>query len=240
MRNTIYVFSLVVIGIAACKKSGSSSANCKVSTVTLVPTGGSPSVVSFTYGNDGKLQFMNTGSQVAEYFYRTNGFTRRTSSGNGWYTNQYVELNAAGFPVVKKDSTYNGQSLNQVTNYTFEYDNQGQLIKTFKDNNATPLETFTWTNGNLVKYQSGANSYIMDYFTDKTNRDYAFLDLQIFVFFGTNPAKSKNLLKSLTSGGNQLNFQYQYDPKGNIKEWIGTILGSPDTVMRATQSVVCD
>jgi hypothetical protein len=80
----------------------------------------------------------------------------------------------------------------------------------------------------------------MDYFPDKANRDYSFLDLQIFVFFGINPAKSKNLLKSLTSSGNQINFQYQFDTKGNIKEWIATALGSPDTVMSATQQSMCN
>jgi hypothetical protein len=240
MRKVISLFALILVGFAACKKSGSSSANCKIATVSLLPTGGAPTVVNFTYDNDGKLKFMNTGSQVAEYFYHPKGFTRRTSSGNGWYTNGFVELNAAGLPVIKKDSTYNGQSLSQSNIYTFEYDNQKQLIKTFKDNSAQPLETFDWSNGNLVKYQSGNTTYIMDYFPDKTNRDFSFLDLQIFVFFGINPAKSKNLLKSLTSGGNQINFQYQFDTNGNIKDWVATALGSADTVMRATQQSMCN
>jgi hypothetical protein len=240
MRNIIYLFTIIFIAFAACKKSGSSSAKCKITTVSLVPTGGTPTVVNFTWGDDGKLKFMNTGGQVAEYFYRANGFTRRTSSGSSWYTNQYVELNAAGAPIVKKDSTYNGQNLSNSSIYTFEYNNQGELIKTFKDNSAQPLETFTWSNGNLVKYQSGNVTYIMDYFTDKANRDYCFLDLQIFVFFGTNPAKSKNLLKSLTSGGNQINFQYRFDTRGNIKDWFATALGSSDTAMKATQQFVCD
>jgi hypothetical protein len=240
MRNSIYLFIIVLFAFAACKKSGSSSSKCQVATVSLVPTAGTPTVVNFTYDDNGKLKFMNTGAQVAEYFYRSNGFTRRTSSGNGWYTNQYVEFNASGLPIVKKDSTYNGQSLSNSSIYTFEYNNQGELIKTFKDNSAQPLETFTWSSGNLVKYQSGNTAYIMDYFPDKANRDFCFLDLQIFVFFGTNPAKSKNLLKSLTSGGNQINFQYQFDTRGNIKEWVATALGSPDTVMRATQQFICN
>lgn len=240
MRNTVYLFCLLILILAACKKSGSSSSNCKVTNVSLVPTGGTPSIVNFTYDDEGRLKFMNSGGQVAEYFYHTKGFTRRSSTGNSWFTRSYVELNASGLPVIKKDSTYNGQSLNSTTVYTFEYDNQGQLLKTFKDNSATPLETFTWSNGNLVKYQSGSTNYFMEYYTDKPNKDYGFLDLQIFVFFGINPAKSKNLLRSLTSSGNQLNFQYQYDPKGNIKEWYAALTGSPDTAMKATQATICD
>jgi hypothetical protein len=123
MRKVICLFALIHFGFAACKKSASSSANCKITTVSLLPTGGTPTAVNFTYANDGKLKFMNTGGQVAEYFYHSNGFTRRTSSNNGWYTNGFVELNAAGLPVVKKDSTYNGTSLSQSHIYTFEYDN---------------------------------------------------------------------------------------------------------------------
>lgn len=52
MRNNIYLFAIIFLGFAACKKDGSSSADCNVVTVSLLPAGGTPSVVNFTYGDE--------------------------------------------------------------------------------------------------------------------------------------------------------------------------------------------
>lgn len=240
MRTTTCLWALILFAFASCKKNGNGSSNCKITTVSMIPTGGSPTVVNFTYDNEGKLKFLNTGSQSVEHTYYPNAFKRRSSSGNGWSTVSFVELNAAGHPTVKKDSTYNGQILSQSHINTFEYNNNGELIATYKDNNPQPEETFTWNNGNLVKYKAGNVTYIMDYYTDKKNSDFGLIDLQIFVALGVNPAKSKNLLKSLTSGSDQLVFLYEFDSKKNIKEWNATLLGSPDTVIRTTQQFTCD
>lgn len=241
MRSTICLFSLLLIGFAACKKNGNDKpVNCKIASVIMMPTGGSPQVVNFTYDNSGKIKFMIVGSQTVEHFYYANGYKRRSTSGNGWVTNSFIELNAGGKPVSKKDTVYNGQSVSNTYITTFEYNNQGDLIKTFKDNNAQPAETFTWDNGNLVKYQTGNTSYILDYYTDQTNRDFGYIDLQLVASVGMNPAKSKNLLRSLTSGGTQMNFHYQFDPTGNIKKWNATFLGNADTVIRTTQQFMCD
>jgi hypothetical protein len=241
MRRTIYLFSLLLIGIAACRKNGDDKpVNCKITSVFMLPNGGSPEVINFSYDNSGKLKYMVVGNQTVEHFYYTNSYKRRISSGNGWVTNSYIELNTAGKPTSKKDTVYNGQSISHTYITTFEYNSQGELIKTFKDNNAQPAEVFTWVNGNLVKYQSGNNSYLLDYYTDQTNRDFGFMDLQLFASLSMNPAKSKNLLKSLANNGTQMNFHYQFDPFGNVKKWNATILGNADTVIRTNQQFMCD
>lgn len=238
MKNIAYLALILFFGIMACKKNGS-SAKCKVASLTMVPDPGNPLAVNFTYDDQGNLKFVNNGGSTLEYWFYTNGYRRRSSSGNGWHTYSTVALNANGLPVTKKDSTYNGQSLSNTSITSFEYDGQGQLIKTYKDNDPQPQEIFTWTGGNLVKYQAGNTSYFLEYFTDKPNRDFTFIDLQLYVALGINPARSKNLLKSVTAGGNQMNFQYQYDG-GNIKKWFASYTGNPDTVITTTQQFVCD
>jgi hypothetical protein len=240
MRKATYLFILFFFAVAACKKNGNSSDNCKVASLVMLPTGGSPQAVQFTWGDDGKLKFMNNSSNVVEYTHYANGYKRRSSLGNGWSVNSFIELNASGLPITKKDTTFNGQIVSNTTITSFEYNNQSELLNTYKDNSSTPLEMFTWSGGNLVKYQSGNNSYFLEYYTDKKNRDFTFIDLQLFVALGTNPAKSKNLLKSLTSGGNQLVFQYQYDGKGNITKWYANLLGNSDTAITTTQQIMCN
>lgn len=240
MRRTIYL-CLLLIGFAACKKSKDDKpVNCKIASVIMMPTGGNPEVVNFTYDNGGKLKYMIVGNQTVEHFYYTNGYKRRSSSGNGWVTNSFIELNTAGKPLTKKDTVYNGQSVSQTYLTTFEYNGQGDLIKTTKNDNAQTTESFTWVNGNLVKFQSGNNAYILDYYTDQTNRDFSFIDLQLFVSLSMNPAKSKNLLKSVTNNGTQMNLHYQFDQAGNIKKWNATLLGNADTLIRTTQHFMCD
>lgn len=239
MRNIFYFGCFLFIIIAACKKNSGPS-NCKVAAVALVPKGGTPQAVNFTYDDNGKLKYMINGSQSVEYTWVANGYRRFASTGNGWTYRSFIELNADGKPVTKKDSTYNGQNLNATTLYTYEYDGQGQLIKIFKNNSPQPEDIFTWSNGNLVKYQSGNVIYIMDHYTDKPNREFTFIELQIFVSLGVNAIKSKNLLKAVTAGGDQLTFSYQYDGSGNIKEWNAIVLGTSDTAITTTQQIDCD
>ncbi len=240
MRNIIYLFIVLFAVFASCKKNKEKPVNCRVVALTMVPTGGNPLSVNFTYDDQGKLQFINNSGQTVEFTYFPNGFRLRISTGNGWTTYSFIELTASGKPVTKKDSVYNGQNLNSTYLTSFEYNAQGELINTYKDNDPQASETFTWSSGNLVKYKAGNASYILDYYTDKKNQDYSFIDLQLFVALGINPAKSKNLLKSLTSGGDQLVFNYEYDARGYIKEWTAVFLGTTETAIKTTQQVSCD
>lgn len=239
MYKATYLALFLLSVSFGCKKDGAKT-TCRVVAVTIVPKGGNPEAVSFTYDEEGRIKFMATGDQNIEFWYYPNGVRRKINQNSGWFTFSTFELNSSGKPVTRKDSVYQGQSLNSTRLITFEYDGQGQLIKTFKDNDPNPVEILTWSGGNLVKLQSGSVSYILDYYTDKTNRDYGLIDLQMFLNLGVNLARSKNQLRAMASGGDQLIFDYEYDGSGNIKKWYATLLGNPDTLITSTQSLECN
>lgn len=228
--------------LVACSKKDSNPvpANCKLASLSFNPTGGNGETVFFTYDNKGKLKFLNINNSTSEFFYHTNGYMRRTNTGNGWSTHSWVELNTTGQPKLKKDTTYNGQNVNSSHISTYEYNSQGELIKIFTDNNPQPVSSFIWQNGNVVKVTEGNASIILDYYTDKPNQDFTFIDIKLFLTAGTHLAQSKNLLRSMTSGGQQLIFNYEFDQQGKLKSSAANLLGSPDIAMTGTYAHVCD
>src|SRR3546814_15052781 len=80
---------------------------------------------------------------------------------------------------------------------------------------------------------------LFPYTTLFRSQDFCFIDFTLFVSWGINPAKSKNLLKSLSSNGNQLVFDYRFDDHGNIKDWQATVPGQTEPALRGTQSIEC-
>ena len=214
--------------------------DCKITSVTLLPDEGTPETVNFIYDDNGRLKYINSANWMKEYFYEPNGFKQITTEGT-FSIHSFVELNAVQLPITKKDTTYGAQGgVTQTSLRTFEYNNQGKLIEIVSSDPAQPEEKFTWANDNLVKYQIGNTIYIMDYYTDKLNMDFTLINLQFFLAVGINPARSKNLLKSLTSNDTQLIFDYHFDADGNIKDWNAVVLGEPDPSLRGTQSVQCN
>ncbi len=241
-QGRVIGFVCCLLLLAACSKKDSdpAPANCKLASLSYTETGGASETVTFTHSNDGKLKYLNVSGTPAEFFYHINGYTRRTNSGNGWRTHSFVELNATGQPKLKKDTTFNGQSINNTHITTYEYNNQGELVKVFIDGNPQPSSSFVWQNGNVVKVTEGNASVILDYYTDKPNQDFTFIDLKLFISAGTHLAKSKNLLRSITSGGQQLIFNYEFDQQGKLKTAYGNLLGNPDTALTGTYSYICD
>ena len=237
------IISYAFFGISACSKDQNADPlppDCKITAVNLLQGGSTPETASFSYDEDGRIKFIFAAGEAMEFFYEVNGFRQTSDKGDGWSSRSFIGLNAAGLPITKKDTLFNGLSINQITHYTFEYNSQGQLMKISSDDPLLSEQLFAWGNGNLVKYQLGNTIYTLDYYTDRPNQDFCFIDFTLFVSWGINPAKSKNLLKSLSSNGNQLVFDYRFDDHGHIKDWEATVPGQTSPALSGTQSIECN
>lgn len=238
----LMLLSSGMLFLNSCKKSDDSGTqHCKLTSLLIYPAGGAPQTVSFLYDHEGKVKFINQDGAIVEFIYQGNAFTRvRPGTGN-WVTRSYVQLNANGQPLLRKDTTYDGQFINNTATLTYEYNSQGGLEKGISSNtNLIPNINITWQNGNMVSITEGNTTILLDYYTDKLNQDISIMGLKFLMEFGAYAPKSKNLLKSVFSGTGQINYDYSFDDEGKITETTWTIPGNPTPVATWQQVYDCD
>lgn len=233
-----------ILFLNSCKKSDDPStqpSRCKLASLLIYPAGGALQTVSFLYDHEGKVKFINQDGATVEFIYESNAFTRvRPGTGN-WVTRSYVQLNANGQPLLRKDTIYDGQFINNTATITYEYNSQGGLEKGISSNiNLIPNINITWQNGNMVSITEGNTTVLLDYYTDKLNQDISIMGLKFLMEFGAYASKSKNLLKSVSSGTGLINYNYRFDDEGKIAETTWTLPGNPTPVATWQQVYDCD
>lgn len=236
---SIFPYRLFGISGTSKVKEANPAPDCKITAVNLLQTDGRAETVRFRYDKDVRVKFIYAGVEAMKFFYEIKGFRPTTDKGNGWSSRSFVALNAAGSPITRRNALFHGQRINQITPYTLEYSSRGQLVKFISDDPLPPEQIFTWDNGNLVEYQSDNTIFTLDYAMDGPTRGCCFIDFMLSVSWGIHPAKSKNLLRSLSSNGNQMIFDYRFDDHGNIKDWEATVPRRTDPALRGTQSMEC-
>jgi hypothetical protein len=220
-----YVISLVLVLVCfACKKDDSTQApKCKLSGMIIPPgSNGQSGVISFFYDSIGRLSNANADGRQITYKYLANGFaTIEPGNSAGWLTRSFTTVGADGKASTRRDTVYNGQSISSTTSTTYEYNNQGLLERIIRTGaHAAPSTFFTWQNGNIVAVVSGTTTYgAIDYYTDKPNQQaFNTIELSLFIELGPYAPQSKKLMKSITSGGQQVNFEYLFDNYGKVTE----------------------
>ena len=227
----------------ACKKDdgpGKQPSNCKLTSLLVYPAGQAQQTVSFQYDHEGRVKFINQDGTLYEYIYQGDAFTRVQPRSSGWVTRSYIQLNAEGRPSIRKDTIYNNQHINSTGAITYEYNSRGELEKGISNSSLLPNLSITWQNGNMVSITEGNTTMLLDYHTDKPNQDLSIMGLKFLMEFGAYTPKSKNLLKSVSSGGQQINFNYEFDEEGKIKATTWTVTGNPTPVATWRQVWDCD
>ncbi len=240
----LLIILLYLAVLYACKKGDGPDkqpSNCKLTSLLLYPAGQAQQTVSFLYDDDGRVRFINQDGVINEFIYQDNAFTRARPSPGNWVTRSYIQLNADGRPSLRKDTTYNNQSINSTAAMTYEYNSRGELEKGISNNaSVIPNLSIVWQNGNMVSITEGNTTVFLDYYTDKPDQELTIMGLKFFIEFAAYAPKCKNLLKSLTSGSQQINFNYEFDEKGKIKATTWTVAGNPTPVATWQQLWDCN
>lgn len=241
---SLLIILLHVAVLCACKKDddpGIQASRCKLASLLIYPAGGTLQTVSFLYDHERKVKFINQNGTIHEFVYQDNAFTRVQPRGDNWVTRSHVQLNENGQPLLRKDTIYNGQFINSTATVTYEYNSQGELEKGTTDNTSiTANLSIIWQNGNMVSITEGNTTVLLDYYTDKPNQDLTIMGLKFLMEFGAYAPKTKNLLKSVSSGADQINFNYEFDDEGKLKETVWTVSGNPTPVATWQQVYDCN
>lgn len=244
MKQKIRYGCCLLLFLISCKKGdgpGAQPESCKLASVLLYPTGQAQQTFSFQYDDEGRVKFINWGGIIYEYIYQGNAFTRVRPNGNNGVIRSYIQLNSEGRPSVRKDTSYNGQSIVNTVAVTYEYNSEGQLIKGLSNNTSViPDLSMVWQNGNMISYTVGNETGFLDYYTDKPNQELTYIQLQFLADFVAYAPKSKNLLKSMIYSNQQINFNYEFDDKGKIKATTWTATGNPTPIATWQQLWDCD
>jgi hypothetical protein len=229
--NFSLYFLISIIAFSACKKNSNDnepyipdngSSIPKIATIT-----GSVDTTFFQYNSSGKLikEINWSGYQTLEYSGNTVTL-KDYSKGGVIQSTEIYTLNPRGQAISssytgKKKST-EGKYLSEgnfSTTYTYEYDNNGYLIREMYPISESIHDTvvYTITNGNVTQVKYPGNEYFNYTYTNsnntigKENEGISFLGKQ-----------NKNLGKSSThtyqsQTSNPTTSTYEYDNKGRVK-----------------------
>jgi hypothetical protein len=219
--NRLLIMAVVFAAIiASCKKDEAPKQTCRIITATQVISGMN-STFNLTYNSEGKLSSVTEGKQTSVYVYGGNTVIVNTTSDGLFYSKRIITLNTNG--LASNSKTENDITGSDWDNISYEY-NGTEIIKstfTVSAGGAPTIETYKWSGGNMVSLTSGSTSTILEYFTDKPSQsgDYFYFTQLIA---GYNVLKAKNALKSISTGSDITNFDYNFDADGKITSFVCT------------------
>lgn len=221
--KTRTIYSMVVITsifFSACKKDDAKPAeNCRISSINLNGT----TATNFTYDGQGRVSLMTTGNEITTYSHSTGGYVRQVLKDNKLKERSTVENNALGLiqKITKQYFDLNGNITNSIM-YTYEYNNNGEIVKSISKSGSDPEQTtiYQWSNGNLVNTSQGV---IYSYYTDKPAQDGDILHINQLQYYGTKLIKNKNLVKSISQNGTTVSIDNEFDSNGRI---VKSLLGN--------------
>jgi hypothetical protein len=205
LTTTLFIISI----FASCKKD--SKPDCNI--ITITPSSGD--AFNFTYNSDGTVSTMSSGTDITTFAYGGNTVIATTTSSGTFSSKKIVTTNANGMATnIRTEHNMSGTDWN---NDALEYSGT-QLIKSTSTSSSggTPsVSTYSWTNGNMVSSTSGSSVTTIDYFTDKSAQEGDYLHIAQLVA-GYEIYRTKNAIKSITSGSSITSFSYSYDGDGKI------------------------
>lgn len=230
MKTLLYIF-ICIAGItlfSQCKKDndGKQASKCNIRIINYFGT-----VYAYTFDNQGRILTMNTDTDPTwnpdyTYTYTNDSCILIARRENRLWKKTTAVLNARGLPVSSITAEFNYLLDNPIPypdslRITYEYDDDGKLVKmtSKKDNAPAEIISYNWSNGNLVSDSRGVN---YSYYHDQPSQNGDYLSFQELWpnIQDPNPKlvfnKSKNLLKSAGAGANELEFRYEKNTDGNI------------------------
>ena len=211
MRTLISLVAALAMTVlfTQCKKSNDKKPSCRIITVTPAPNG---TPFHFTYNADGKPSRVESSSFVTTFEYspgsaiivtfNSGNFQSKTTATlnqDGLATNVRTELDTLGTNWSNVFYEYNGQELSKST-------------LTSSAGGRPVINTYTWSNHNLVLSSTDSSSETFGYYTNKPVQtgDYFLLvqDLQGYAIY-----RNQNLLKSIDA--TSLNYDFGTDGKIN-------------------------
>lgn len=208
-----HIAVIITVLFAACKKDGANKQQeCRVSSINLNGT----ATTNFSYNEQGWVSVMSKGDEVTTYSYTAGGYIRQMLKANKLMEKSTTELNAQGLiqKITKQQFDLNGNVIFNLI-YTYEYNGNGEIVKSISKSGSNPEQTttYTWSNGNLVSTGSGV---IYSYYTDKSSQDGDLLRITNLQAYGRILIKNKNLVKSVSQNGTTTNIDYEFDSNGRI------------------------
>lgn len=130
-------------------------------------------------------------------------------------TTTTISLNPDGLVVNSRSEDDSDPNLWE--NTAFEYNGRQVIKKTSTDSNGNEYEGFyEWNDGNVVAYTEGTLVQTFEYYPGQDIQDGDYLQFTFTMLYGTSLLKSANLLKSIESGGDIANFDYEFDDDDKI------------------------
>lgn len=239
MKN-LSLFTLGLFVLVSCKKTEevtpinpSATPDCSLATLTYDPDSLDKKSNNILYNSDGKLIKFGSNEDYQSYEYSGSAVVQK------FYLDGVLQ-GSADFTLGSNGYAINGVS-DMGTYYTYQYNNEGFLIKakqTNLGNNDSTIITFTYSGGNAVSYRiirnylSGSITHhdtsgcTMEYYTDKANTlgntDRFLLGTNVLFAFPIQGKPNANLLKKQigtpNAGSNNTynyDFTYTYNSDGN-------------------------
>jgi len=232
VKITKYIFLYIgsVFLLTQCKKDSNTkhASGCSIRLINYFGT-----VYSYTFDDKGRVLTMNTDADPNwnpdySYTYTNDSCILIAKKNNKVWKKTTAGLNAKGLPVNSTTVEFHYGANNPTPipypdslRVTYEYNAEGKLIKMTSQKDNTPAESisYTWSNGNLVSNSSGV-SY--NYYSDQPSQHGDGWSFQELWPNASDPnpklvfTKTRNLLKSVGSGGNLFEFRYEKNADGNI------------------------
>jgi hypothetical protein len=187
--------------------------NCKI-TVISITSGPVDIVYAIAYNEDGSKNTVTTGNVVTTFSYSGNTVIENETVAGAFSSKAIVTLNGAGFTVNRHTETNPSGTVWQ--NLAYEY-NGTELSKSTFSSSALPtsVTTYTWTGGNVTSITANGSLSTLEYYSDKLTIPGDYFQLAQILTSGTI-YKTRNALKSLTSGPIVVGFVYTYGADGKI------------------------
>jgi len=183
--------------------------------------------IKFDYDKDGYITKIENG-----YYKETYTISRQAQKVTYYYNGELsgmFTLNDKGY-AISDDEWYQEKWRKE---YTYEYDNSGQMIKQM-DYETEDGTIYTWKDGNIIskKYTRWGDSFEYEFYSEYENKSN--IDLAQIFYLWEDAIEiadycgeiSKNLLKSCTHTGSyweRYEYEYEFDEKGyvsTIKEYL--------------------
>jgi hypothetical protein len=248
ISKTIFAYFLLLTGAAhlsSCLKENESGKkpDCRIGTITAVGSNGK-TVTLITYNGNGKISTVDvldpnggTVNKVITYIGNTiNIDSRRTSGSNTTTTRDSITLDDRGRAVNIRTFNLNGTPW---TNNRIVY-NGDELVRTEFTTETSPtpqVSTHTYVDGNLISSTTPWGNTSAEYYTDKELQQGDYNEILYQTTYGISIGPNKNLVKSMTLPGNNLNFNYEMDSQGLISKLTIINGGLASTV---TYHYICD
>lgn len=216
MLTTVIAFLSMFFTLVSCKKDDASQKSeihkptCRILTAT--PNSGDAD--NFTYNFEGKLKSISSGTRLTTLAYSGNTIVAYTTYSGTFGSKKIISLNNDG--LVSNMRTENDATGTSWNNQVFEYSGT-ELIKsttTSSGGGTLSVSAYTWSGGNLATIMSGSSIITLEY-SDKPAQAGDYFQL-IQSIQGYEYIRTKNLLKSVTSGTNITDIDYTFDTDGKI------------------------